>query len=274
VGRTDAVARLSREELFDGPILERMERDHREAPAGAKHAHRRGEAGAQVLELAVHRDADRLEHLGRWIDAARATRLHAGNESAELVGRFESRLQSATGDRAGDACGLGLLAILGEDAAELRLGPRVHDVCRRDAKVRVGTHIQRASRAKAEAPLLVGELDRREPEIQDDAVDRSEAVLAGHDVANREVGADEDRTVAEALELAARRAEGDRVDVESEKTSGRCAPLEDRCGMTAGADRAIEMAATVAGIKLGEYFGQKNRLMKLSFPNIARSRGP
>jgi len=27
-------------------------------------------------------------------------------------------------------------------------------------------------------------------------------------------------------------------------------------------DRAVEEAATFAGIKLGEYFGQKNRLMK------------
>jgi len=274
VGRTNAVARLSREELFDGPILERLERDHREAPAGTEDAHRRGETGVQVLELAVDRDADRLEHLGRWVDAARATRLHTGDESAKLIGAHEARLRAPTRDRARDARGLGLLAVLGKDPTQLRLGPAVHDVGRRDAKVRVGTHVQRASRAKAEAPLFVGELDRREPEIQDDAVDRSEAVLAGHVVANREVRANEDRAVAEALELSTRCDESARVDIETEDTSTRRAALEDRGGVAARTDRAVEIAASFAGIKLGEYFGQKNRLMKLSFPNITRSRGP
>jgi len=32
--------------------------------------------------------------------------------------------------------------------------------------------------------------------------------------------------------------------------------------MAPRADRAIEKAATFAGIKLGEYLGQENRLMK------------
>ena len=44
--------------------------------------------------------------------------------------------------------------------------------------------------------------------------------------------------------------------------------------MPAGADRAVEIPSAVGGSELGEYFGQKNRLMKLSFPNITRSRGP
>jgi len=99
-------------------------------------------------------------------------------------------------------------------------------------------------------------------------------VLAGHVVANREVRANEDRAVAEAPELSARCDDGARVDIETEDSSTRRAALEDRGGVAAGADRAVEIAATFAGIKLGEYFGQKNRLMKLSFPNITRSRGP
>ena len=33
-------------------------------------------------------------------------------------------------------------------------------------------------------------------------------------------------------------------------------------GLAHRADRAVEKAATFAGIKLGEYFGQENRLMK------------
>jgi hypothetical protein len=41
----------------------------------------------------------------------------------------------------------------------------------------------------------------------------------------------------------------------------------------APADRSIEIARTFAGIKLGEYLGHENRLMRpLVF--IAKSRGP
>src|SRR5207237_597010 len=138
----------------------------------------------------------------------------------------------------------------------------------------VGTHVQRASRAKAEAPLLVGELDRREAEIQDDPIERREAVLAGHVVTNREVRSSEYRAIAEPRELASRCDQSARVDLEPEVPAAGRAALEDRCGVAAGADRAGEIAAGCAGIKLGEYFGQKNRLMKLSFPNITRSRGP
>ena len=110
-----------------------MERDHREPPARTEDAHRRGETRVQVLELAVDRDADRLEHLGRWIDAARATRLHAGDKSAELVRGHEVCLHAATRDGARDPCGLRLLAELGEDPSQIRLGPGVHDVGRRVA---------------------------------------------------------------------------------------------------------------------------------------------
>src|SRR6202022_2476587 len=39
VGRTNAIARLAGHELLRGPILERVERDDREATAGTEHAH-------------------------------------------------------------------------------------------------------------------------------------------------------------------------------------------------------------------------------------------
>lgn len=99
-------------------------------------------------------------------------------------------------------------------------------------------------------------------------------MLAGHDVANREVGADEDRALAEACEDAASLVERGGVDVETEEPAGRTGAIEDRFGVTACPDRAVEEAASFAGIKLGEYFGQKNRLMKPPTLFIARPRGP
>ena len=98
-------------------------------------------------------------------------------------------------------------------------------------------------------------------------------MLAGHDVANREVGADDDGALAEAREDAACFRERGRIDVESEKTAGRRGAIEDGLGMASPTERAVEEAASFAGIKLGEYFGQKNRLMKPP-AFITRPRGP
>jgi len=97
-------------------------------------------------------------------------------------------------------------------------------------------------------------------------------VLAGHVVENREVGADEDRALAEPREDATGFCERCGVHVETDEVAGWRGALEDGLGVASPTDRAIEEAASFAGIKLGEYFGQKNRLMKP--PMFIRPRGP
>src|SRR5712691_2128962 len=240
VGRTNAVARFAREELFDDPILERVKGDDRDPASGADDA------------------------------------LHARDKAAELVRGLERSLCAAADDRAGDPCGFGLLAEFGEDAAKVARGPAVHDVGRSEAKVRVGTHIQRASRAKAETPLFVGKLERAEPEIQEDAVDRCEVVRAGHVVKKREVRPDEDGSIAEARELLCRGGKRLGIAIDPEELSARPAALEDGRGVASGADRPVDVAgalrargpcpcalrpSALADVKLGEYLGQKNWLM-------------
>src|SRR5712692_3437790 len=273
VGRTDAVARFTREELFDDPILERMERDDRDSPAGTHDAHRGGESTLEVPELVVDRDAESLEDARRGVDAARPPRLDACHETAEVVGRLERRLDAATDDRSRDARRLRFLAVLGEDSSKVLLSPAVHDVGRPEPSVRVRTHVQRASRAKAEAPLFVAELDGGESEIQEDAVDRDKAVLAGHVVEKREVRSREDRAISEARELSPSHGERRGVAVESEEPPARRARVEDGSGVTASADRSVEIATVFARSNLGEYFGHENRLMS-SLDPIARSQGP
>jgi len=202
-------------------------------------------------------------------------RLHAEDETTEIVGRQEGLASAPAHDGGSDPTRLGLLAELGEDATQLDLTPGVHDVRRRDAaSVWIGAHVQRACGTKAEAPLSVGELDRREAEVEKDPVERDEVVLPCHVVENREVGADERRPIAESREDATSFGESCRIDIKPEKAAGRPDPLEDGLGVASRADRAIEEAATFAGIKLGEYFGQKNRLMKPPTFIVLRPRDP
>jgi hypothetical protein len=284
VGRTNTVARLPDEELLRCPVLERVEADDRETSAGTQCAHGGLEALLKILELMVDGDAQRLEHTRRGVDATPALCLHARDEATEIVGGEERFPRAATYDRGGNATCLGLLAELAERAAQLALVPAVHYVRRRDAEVRVGTHVQWAFRAKAEASPLVCELERGETEVEEDPVERRETVLAGHDVEKRKVGADEDGALTETCEDAMSFGESRGVDVEADEATVRAGVFEDRFGVAARADRAVEKAATFAGIKLGEYFGQKNRLMKppigavpvttTSWSSTARSRGP
>lgn len=86
-----------------------------------------------------------------------------------------------------------------------------------------------------------------------------------------EVGVDEYGAIAEARQLPSRDRQSRRVDVEPEKPAIRRGAVEEAGGVAAGADRAVEEAATFMGSKLGEYLGQENRLVS---PPIARSRGP
>ena len=107
----------------------------------------------------------------------------------------------------------------------------------------------------------------------------------GQDVAKREVALSEYGAIAESSKDAPRLCERRGIDVEAEEAAGRRDAVEDRFRVSSPTDRAVEEAATFAGIKLGEYFGQKNRLMQppssiesssnissLSF--TARPRGP
>ncbi len=187
MGRTDAVARFAGHELLHGTVLERVERDDREAATRSEDAHGGLEAAREVAELVVHRDAEGLEDAGRRIDLPGPAGLHARDEATELVRGHERAARPAAHDRARDARGLGLFTELGEDPPEVALIPGVHQVRRRAVEPRVGPHVEGAGGAKAEPAALVGELDRREPEVEEDPVDTDEVVLAGHVVENREI---------------------------------------------------------------------------------------
>src|SRR5438874_12381837 len=223
-------------------------------------AHGRGERALEIRELVVDRDAESLEDARRGVDAARPPRLDARHETAEIVGRPERRLDTATDDRSRDARRLRLLAVLGEDAAKVLFSPAVHEIGCPDASVRVRTHVQRAARAKAEAPLFVGELDHGEPGIQEDPVNRNETVLAGHVVEKREVRSGENGTIAETRELAGRDDERGRISVEPKEPRARRCCVEDGGGVPAVTERPVQIATAFARSKPGEYLAPAGRL--------------
>ena len=71
-------------EVLHRPILERMEADHREAPAGAEHLERRGKTALELAELVVDVHAQRLEGARRRMLARLAGAHRAGDQGGEL----------------------------------------------------------------------------------------------------------------------------------------------------------------------------------------------
>ena len=58
---------LAPEEALDDPVLERVEADHRHAPARPQRVERRRKGGLEGVELVVDGDAKRLEDAARWM---------------------------------------------------------------------------------------------------------------------------------------------------------------------------------------------------------------
>src|SRR5690606_32533091 len=114
-------ARRAREMPLDDPVLERVEADHDET--SARRAQRLGllERGFERVELAIHRDADRLKDAGCGMNLRLAASDRTRDDLGE-PGRRRDRLRLAgTNDRGRDRARPRLLAVLADHARELVL---------------------------------------------------------------------------------------------------------------------------------------------------------
>ena len=160
VGRADAAARAVGEEALDAAVLERVEGDRGQPALGAQELPRQRQRGVELLELAVDRDADRLEGaLGRVAAAeARGRGDRRGDGVDELEGGGERAELAAADDLARDPLGVALLAVLAQRARDLAALPRVDDLgggqrLRRDPSAcRAARRTRRRTRARACRP--------------------------------------------------------------------------------------------------------------------------
>ena len=129
VGRARASLRLLRDEALHDPVLERVERDHREPAARPQHLERRGKRRLEGAELVVHGDAQGLEDALRRMPFAepRRGRDRELDHVDELAGARERRLLASADDRPRDRRGEPLLPVAPEDRHELALVPGVDD---------------------------------------------------------------------------------------------------------------------------------------------------
>jgi len=127
----DAVTALASHEALDDPILAGVVADDREATARPQRGERAGERGRKHLELAVHRDAERLEGARGRVNPSRicAAGGRGGDDDLrEVRGGHEPTLRTRRQDRRRDAACTAFFTKRREDSGELSLRRSVDEV--------------------------------------------------------------------------------------------------------------------------------------------------
>src|SRR5215204_7546193 len=99
-----------------------------------------------------------------------------GHDARELRARFDGLARPCADDRTRDPPRVGLFAVLSEQSCERLFVELVHELARRLAARRVEAHIQRALRAEAERPVLVGKLVGAQAEVEEHSISWNESL--------------------------------------------------------------------------------------------------
>ena len=171
----------------------------------------------------------------RGAGTARST--SAASWSAVSIGR----VPALRNDGAGDASREGLLAVRPQDARQVALVEVTEEVGRRAAAAGVETQVERPAGAEAEAAVVVGQLEGAQAEVEEDAIDGSEAGRRGDLVELLEVRLPQRRPLAERRQADLASGDGRLIGIQSEQAAIRRIRLQDPDGVPSTAERGIDL---------------------------------
>jgi hypothetical protein len=145
--------------------------------------------------------------------SGRGARRDQLDERSELLGCLDGRGAPSFDDRAGDPRGLGLLAVAPEESRQLGRVEGREELGGGNPAARVEAHVEWPAGPNAESALRVRELEARQPEIEQQAVDGPEAGRRSDRAELAEVRLAEDQPVPEPLEEAADSGDGRPIGV-------------------------------------------------------------
>ena len=221
-----------------------------EATAGLEQVDGCREACLQRIQLLVHGDAQRLEHARGRVDspaAARPRRGDALDELGELLGRLDRRLAPGRHDRSRDAWRERLLTEAPKQRGQLGGVERREQLRGRHAARGVEAHVERARAPEAESALRVGQLETRQAEVEQHAVDPCKALLGRNAAELAKVRLAKDHAVTEALQAKTNSGDGRPIGVQSKKAAIRRGRLQDPFGVPTAADRGVDLEAAGSG---------------------------
>ncbi len=220
-----------------------MKGHHDQPPARLERAFRRFETAQQLAEFVVDGDAQRLKRAGRGMRRlARPGGRDAGDHVGQLARRDVGRAHAVGDDGAGDAPRRALLAEIIED-----VGDRLFVVFAQDvggaAPNAFHAHVERRVLAEREAAGGLVELHRGYADVENDAVERLGAEAARDRVEIAEASLDQPQAARRRRDEILARGDGGRIAIEGDDAR---AALDERAGITAGPESAVEIDAAGA----------------------------
>src|SRR5688500_9683372 len=104
-----------------------------------------------------------------------------GHDLRQSCGRLDRRSFPLADDRPRDAPAPGLFAGAPDQVGQLAFREGIHQVARGNALLGIETHVERTLVTEGKPSLRLIELERRQPEIEQDAVERRKPSLSGND---------------------------------------------------------------------------------------------
>jgi hypothetical protein len=177
-----AAARAGGEHRLGDPVLEGVVGEHGDPSADGEGVDGGGEGTLPYAQFVVDRDTQRLEGpLARVPAGALRSGGDGGGEQLDELGRCGDGADGSLGeDRAGDPRGESLLAVVTQDPRQLRGIRSGQQIGRALSAALIHPHVERPVEAVGEAAPAVVELQRRDPEVEEDRLRARNAEIGEH----------------------------------------------------------------------------------------------
>ncbi len=156
--------------MLDQTILQGVIGKRDETSTGSEQTVGVAEEPFEALKLAVDRDTQRLESPRGGMVARRAPD-HAGDECGKRCGIVQLAASLGRDDGARDPSRLRFLAVLTQDAPQLRFADRMKPCTEGNRRAAIHAHVERTLTRERESTLGFVELKRRDTEIEENPVD-------------------------------------------------------------------------------------------------------
>ena len=218
------------------------------------------------VKLPVDLDADGLKSppCGVLRLVAKFCRDGPAYELGQLCRRFDRILFPIVHNAIGDSLRKALLAVLVENARKLLFGIAVDNVEGGERRGPVHAHIERRVGFVRKAPLRRIELVRGNAEVEQDAVDLSDADTLQQRLHFKKIAVQRGETFAKVGKPRACRSERLPVPVDADEPARFRQTLEHRLRVSAAAKRAVHKNAAATGKKQRNHLVEQHRdMMKL-----------
>ena len=201
-----------------------------------------------LAELIVDRDPYALKGPGRDVDVAGpGPARDRGFDGLRQVARGAER--APRHDELCDPAGPSFLAVLPQDALDLRRVVLVDDLRRGETRVWVHSHVERAVGAEAEPASRVVDLRAGKSEVEEDQVRWAETAFGSYRAKLGKPSVNDHHRIAKLSQRVPTRLDRRGIAVDPEQPAAGCDPLQDLAGVARLPEGAVDRDRLLLGLE-------------------------